>query len=205
MDGAGPHQCKKLRTMIDEEFNRRGWIFRFQPIQNPEINVKDSCVFPRLSRLVTKKQGRSNRSYILKKEDLWKTVMNCWEEMPNEVLAQAYSLHHQIVNAIIVNNGKNDFLYEKGGLHFGCRKQFIVDEDGGGVHYIPVDNDLDEPDTIRVENDGKLKYQRPNISTYLAGTYLNEQPRNWLISGMELGSMSEEAEVSWEEVWDKLY
>ena len=131
--------------------------------------------------------------------------MKYWEEMPNEVLARAYALHHQIVNAMIVSNGKNDFLYEKGGLHFGCRKQFIVDEDGGGVHYIPVDNDLDEPDTIRVENDGKLKYQRPNISTYLAGTYLNEQPRNWLISGMELGSMSEEAEVSWEEVWDKLY
>ena len=120
--------------------------------------------------------------------------------MPNEVLAQAYSLHHQIVNAMIVNNGKNDLLYEKGRLHFGCRKQFIVDEDGGGVHYIPVDNDLDEPDTIRVENDGKLKYQRPNISTYSAGTYLNEEQRNWLISGMALGSMSEEAEASWEEV-----
>ena len=24
MDGAGPHQCKKLLTIIDEEFNRRG-------------------------------------------------------------------------------------------------------------------------------------------------------------------------------------
>ena len=91
-----------------------------------------------------------------------------------EVLARAYALHHQIVNAMIVNNGKNDFLYEKGGLHFGCRKQFIVDEDGGGVHCIPVDNDLDEPDTIRAENDGKLKHQRPNISTYSVGTYLNE-------------------------------
>ena len=66
MNGAGLHQCKKLLTMIDEEFNRRGWIFRFQPSQNPESNVKDSCVFPSLSRLVTMEQGRPNRSYIFK-------------------------------------------------------------------------------------------------------------------------------------------
>ena len=51
-DGADPHQCKNLLTMIDEEFNRSGWIFRFQPNQTPESNVKDSCVFPSLSRLV---------------------------------------------------------------------------------------------------------------------------------------------------------
>ena len=38
-----------------------------------------------------------------------KTVMECWEEMPNEVLARAYSLHHEIVNAVIVNNEKNIF------------------------------------------------------------------------------------------------
>ena len=53
MDGAGLHHYKKLLTIIDEEFNRRGWTFRFQPSQTPESNVKDSCVFPSLSRLVT--------------------------------------------------------------------------------------------------------------------------------------------------------
>ena len=63
----------------------------------------------------------------------------------------AYSLHDQIVNTLLVNNGKNDCLYEKGRLSFGYRKQFIVDEDGRGVQCIPVDNNLDEPDTIRVE------------------------------------------------------
>ena len=131
--------------------------------------------------------------------------MKCWEEIPNEVLAREYALHRQIVNAMIVNNGKNNFLYEKGGLNFGCRKQFIIDEDGGGVHCIPAHNDVDEPDMIRVENDGKLKHQRPNISTYSVGTYLNEQQRNCLISGISLGFMSEEAEARWEEVWDELY
>ena len=60
-------------------------------------------------------------------------------------------MHDQIVNTMIVNNGKNAFIYEKGRLSFGYRKQFIVDEDGRGVQCIPVDNNLDEPDTIRVE------------------------------------------------------
>ena len=73
------------------------------------------------------------------------------------------------------------------------------------MHCIPIDNDLDEPDTIRAENDGNLKHQRPNISTYSAGTYLKQQQSNCLISGLALGSMSEEAEASWEEVWDKFY
>ena len=61
MDGTGPHQCKPLLTMIDKEFNRMGLIFRFQPSQTPESNVKDSYVFPSLSYLVIKEQGRSNR------------------------------------------------------------------------------------------------------------------------------------------------
>ena len=78
--------------------------------------------------------------------------------MPNKVLARAHSLHHQIVNVMLVNNGKNNFLYEKDGLNFGRRKKFIVDEDGGGVYCIPVDIDLDELDTIRTENDRKLKH-----------------------------------------------
>ena len=38
-----------------------------------------------------------------------KKVTKCWEEIQNEVLARAYLLYHQIVNTMIVNNGKNDF------------------------------------------------------------------------------------------------
>ena len=64
---------------------------------------------------MTVEQGRSNQSYILKGEDLWKTVMKYWEEILNEVLVRVYSLHHQIVNTMIANNGNNDFLYERVG------------------------------------------------------------------------------------------
>ena len=74
------------------------------------------------------------------------------------MLARVYSLQYQIVNTMIVTNRKNNVLYKKDGLYFGCRNQFIVDMDGGGVHCIPVDNDLDEMNTIRVEIDGKLKH-----------------------------------------------
>ena len=78
---------------------------------------------------------------------------------------------------MIINNGKI-FLYEKGGLNFECRSQFIVDEDGRGFHCILVNNDLDKSETIQTEKDGKLKHQRPDISNYAAETYLNEQQRN---------------------------
>ena len=27
----------------------------------------------------------------------------------------------------------------KGGLHFGARRRFVVDEDGGGVKCVPID------------------------------------------------------------------
>ena len=94
------------------------------------------------------KKGRSNQNYILKGEDLWKTVIKSWNETPEEVLARTYLMYHQIINAIIKQKGKDDFLYEKGGLHFGCRRQFIFDEDGRGVYCIPVDNDLYNLDSI---------------------------------------------------------
>ena len=41
--------------------------------------------------------------------------MKCWEEMQNEVLARTYELHHQIVNAMIVNNCKSDFYTKRVG------------------------------------------------------------------------------------------
>ena len=69
-------------------------------------------------------------------------------------------------------------------------------EDGGGVHCIPVDNNLDESGMIRVEKDGKMKHYRPDVSKFSAETYLNQQQRDCLISGVVLGAISEEAEAS---------
>ena len=83
-------------------------------------------------------------------------------------------MHHQSVNAIIKHKGKNDFLNEKGGLHFGCRAHFIVDEDGEGVHCIPVDNDLDNPDSVQTNENDELQHKSPGISELLAMTRLNQ-------------------------------
>ena len=60
--------------------------------------------------------------------------------MSNDILAWTYSLHHQIVNAMIINNGKNNF-YMKRVVTFLCRSHFIVAEDGGRFHCILVGND----------------------------------------------------------------
>ena len=44
----------------------------------------------------------------------------------------------------------------KGGLNFGARRRFVVDEDGGGVKCVPIDNNLDELDSIRIGTHFKL-------------------------------------------------
>ena len=157
-----------------------------------------------LSKIVSKGQERSNWCYILKGEDLWKTVIKSWNEMLEEVLARIYLMHHQIVNAIIKHKGKNDFLYEKGGLHFGCRRQFIIDKDCGEVHYILVENDLDNPDSIQTNENGELKHKSPDISELSSMTHLNQHQKDALVNEMGMGIMTEEVDSCWWEMWNKM-
>lgn len=50
MDGAGPHIGKELLKELDQEFNNRNWILKFQPSQSPLTNVKDFCTVPAMSK-----------------------------------------------------------------------------------------------------------------------------------------------------------
>jgi hypothetical protein len=52
MDGAGPHADKTLLDAINWEFDKRGWILKFQASNSPLTNVKDYCIFPALSKAV---------------------------------------------------------------------------------------------------------------------------------------------------------
>ena len=45
-------------------------------------------------------------------------MAECWEEISIEVLARLYSYNHEIVNAMIVNNGKTNFFIRKGWIVF---------------------------------------------------------------------------------------
>ena len=103
-------------------------------------------------------------------------------------------MHHQSVNAIIKHKGKSDFLNEKGGLHFGCRAHFIVDEDGEGVHCIPVDNDLYNLDPIQADENSELKAKSPDIPKPSAMTHLDQHQKDSLVNGLVMGTMTEEVD-----------
>ena len=113
MDGAGCHQDKRFLTYLENDFKERGWMFRFQPSQSPITNVHDAAIFPSLSKRVSNEQGMTNRSYILRGEQLWETVKESWNKMPLSTIARAYAGHHQIVNAIINNKGGTIFYTQK--------------------------------------------------------------------------------------------
>ena len=54
--------------------------------------------------------------------------------------------HHQVIAAAYEMKGDNKYLREKGGLHFGIRKNFYANRDNDGVEII------EEPTIITNEN-----------------------------------------------------
>ena len=52
-------------------------------------------------------------------------VMVSWDNIPATTISRAYTGHRQISLAILDNDGGNDFLHNKGGLHFGIRKRYL--------------------------------------------------------------------------------
>jgi hypothetical protein len=115
-DSAGPHQDKTLIKFLQYEFSKRGWLFMCQPSQSPLTNVKDACIFPALSKKVSEEQqGLSHGSLLLEGEKLWDVCRKVWDEFPEETIARAYAGHHQIFNAIYVEEGGDKFQQVKGG------------------------------------------------------------------------------------------
>lgn len=166
MDGAGPHRDSKLLSVLTEEFDKRGWMIKFQPSNSPHTNVKDMCVFPTLSKQVTALQGLSKKSLVLEGEELFRLAKQAWDELELSTIARSYAGHHQIVNAIAQSKGGDDFLREKGGLHCGIRQAFVAcyksetSSEPCGVRL--VDSYDDVPDDVL--KGMPLKYPKPDVS-----------------------------------------
>ena len=63
MDSAGPHTDNNLRDFLDDEFHERNWMLVRQPPQSPLTNVKDTCLFPSLSKAVSWHQSNLYNNY----------------------------------------------------------------------------------------------------------------------------------------------
>ena len=136
-DSAGLHTDKTYLKEMRKIFDEKGWLLFNQPSQSPVTNVHDACIFPMMSKHVSKVQALRSGSIMLKGEELYEIVKSVWED-PNNLAAMARSFagHHQIVCSIIEHEGDNKYLAEKGGLSFGIRRMFVTDAEGSGV--IPV-------------------------------------------------------------------
>ena len=81
-----------------------------------DCNVKDDCVFPALSKHVSREQGLSNGSQVYQPDELWAAVKKCWDEFPMDTLARSYVRHSQIASALALHKGTDNFVRERGGI-----------------------------------------------------------------------------------------
>ena len=202
-DGAGLHTDKTyLREMKEEFWVKRKWLLFNQSSQSPTFNVHDMCIFPMLSKAVSREQALTFGSTLLKGEQLNQTVMKVWSDESNlTAIARSFAGHWQIVLAAMHHKGDNIYLKEKGGLSFGIRRTFIRNEKGDGI--IPV--------TLAPEHEGEtltgnflnesvvdgLKYKSPDI-TSLVHARLTDEMVNLLDGYIDKSKMSEEHRKVWD-------
>ena len=167
MDGAGPHQDGKLLEFINDEFQKRGWLLKFQPSNSPVTNVKDDCLFPALSKHISREQGINKGSQIFTPDELWAAVKKCWHNFPLDSLARGYVRHAQMASALVACNGGDDFVRERGGLHYNVRNccATVCGEDGKpmGVEVLTCYDNSEEEEDDDENNNQKLRYEKPNV------------------------------------------
>jgi hypothetical protein len=59
-DGAGLHTDSTYLKGMKREFDRRDWLLFNQPSQSPVTNVHDACIFPMMSKAVTRRVSAKN-------------------------------------------------------------------------------------------------------------------------------------------------
>ena len=140
---------------------------KFQPSNSPVTNVKDDCLFPALSKHISREQGINKGSQIFTPDELWAAVKKCWHNFPLDSLARGYVRHAQMASALVACNGGDDFVRERGGLHYNIRNccATVCGEDGKpmGVEVLTCYDDSEEEEDYDENNNQKLRYEKPNV------------------------------------------
>ena len=179
-DNAGPHCEATLKAFLEDEYESRGWYLAPQPANSPITNVLDDCIFPAMSKHVSREQGISNRSDIYSNDAIWHSVLKCWQDFPSDVIARAFIRHRQIVNAIAADHGGDHFV-KKDSLHCNvrncCVSTYNEDGDATGVEMLTVYGQEDRFPTLR--------YDPPEITQSLLHTNLERMSSYQLEKLME--------------------
>jgi hypothetical protein len=183
MNGAGPHTDHRLLDSLDDEFSRRNWILKFQPANSPLTNVKDACLFPALSKAVSREQGIMRGGTLFQGEELWNAVVRAWEQFPLDTIARSYVGHHQVANAIAHCKGDDTFTREHNSFHCNVRKCCIpmYGENGTliGVEVVMSEEGDDGASGRRRQ----FKYPKPDVSS-VEPSQLNLQELSVLLDGL---------------------
>ena len=221
-DGAGTHQDKKYRREMDHLWHHElGGIIFNQPSQSPVTNVHDACIFPMLSKYVSREQTNVFGAKLLSIDQLIETVLRVFNDRTHLVaMGRAFAGHHQIVCAIMECKGDNNYLKERKGMSFGIRRTFVSTADGNGVQLaydpIPVGegtgiemldlapSEINETVQGIVEGDRRmrgLKFVEPAIAN-LTQAKLTEQMEALLLEHMDPDLMTEEVTTFWlKQLW----
>ena len=114
--------------------------------------------------------------------------MVSWDKIPAATISRAYTGHHQITLTILDNDGGNDFLHSKGGLHFGIRKIYLHLEDGTGVACVlPVQTQLSTG----------LKFKPTDVSEWVVEDFLSENELEILSDRMEVENIPHDLFTYW--------
>ena len=204
-DSAGPHQDAIYKSEMMEEFEKREWLLFNQPSQSPVTNVHDACIFPMMSKEVSKEQAVNFSSTMLRTEQLHATVQKVWNNNNHRhAMAKAFAAHPQIVCAIIEHEGDNNYLTEKGGLSFGIRRTYRCNENGDGVQLIDLapqnENETAAGRIVEDRNRRGLKYEPPKMDT-LRKAHPTQQMKDMLMSYIDEDLMTD---TDVREAWTEL-
>ncbi len=179
----------KYNEWMDAKFASKLWICFNQPPQSPVTNVHDSCIFPMLSKCVSREQAIKYKSRLLVGNQIRDCVLQTYFDERNlRAMSRAFAANHQIALAILHHKGDNNYLRDRGGMSFGVRRTFVNDPDGGkGVVVFdcaPTDESETNVGRMRRSITG-LKYKMPDVTTSpdgfdAPGTDLPEQMKKIL-------------------------
>jgi len=200
-DGAGPHNCTTYQHGMKQIFAEKEWLLFNQPSQSPITNVHDVCIFPMMSKCVSKEQAVSFNSNMLRSEELDTCVKKVWADKKNlYAMSKSFVAHPQIVSSILEHDGDNNFLNDRGKLSYGVRRMYHCTEDGEGVMLSDLAPES-EADTAagRYYNERiarGLKFDKPDLRTFEKG-FLTDDMSDILQSYMSFDDMPEDVSEYW--------
>ena len=129
-DNAGPHECAIFQRYVKEYCEAQGWHWKPQAPQMPHANVCDLSVFPGMSKHHTHLARGIGGLKVISEDETWDAAQGVFDGYTSEKIARGFVHCQKILEEVVKQRGKNDFLGSSGSIHFGIRKGFEATDYG---------------------------------------------------------------------------